>query len=30
MNMNTNTKPNDKKKETLRPWLIDVVVEHLR
>jgi len=26
----TNTKGTDKKKETLRPWLIDVAVEHLR
>jgi len=25
-----NERKTDKKKETLRPWLIDVAVEHLR
>jgi hypothetical protein len=25
-----NDRKTDKKKETLRPWLIDVAVEHLR
>jgi len=25
-----NERKTDKKKETLRPWLVDVAVEHLR
>jgi len=25
-----NDRKTDKKKETLRPWLVDVAVEHLR
>jgi len=28
--MKTERKETDKKRETLRPWLIDVAVEHLR
>jgi hypothetical protein len=28
--MKSDTKEADKKKGTLRPWLVDVAVEHLR
>jgi hypothetical protein len=30
MDMKNDRKDADKKRETLRPWLVDVAVEHLR